>query len=355
MKIGFLVNPVAGMGGRVGLKGTDDVVDEARERGAEPIAGERGRRSLEHLHSLDVEVEIVAAEAAMGGDIVEDTEFTAETVDAGGWLYETSANDTYEAVEDLVEEDVDILLFVGGDGTAVDVADALDDLDSTTPALGVPAGVKVYSEVFAETPEDAAEILASYEETEASEVVDADEDRFRDGEVELSTHGVLHVPVDPRMQATKSQVSADTAGLAEGFAAEADADTTYVLGPGGTTAELKEALGFTGTPLGVDVWRDGDVVARDASAKEILDSLGDRNVVVVSPIGGQGFVLGRGNQQITPEILRRSELQILSSPEKLQKLEGLKVDTGDPEIDEELRGWHRVRVGRYDYTVETVE
>lgn len=355
MKAGVVVNPVAGMGGAVGLKGTDDRVEEARSRGAEPRAGESARRALEALTQADASVEVAAASEDMGEHAAEEAGFSPEVVDAGGRLYGTDAEDTRRAVQELVDRDVDLLLFVGGDGTAADVAAALDQAEAKTPALGVPAGVKIYSAVFAETPEDAGRIAAEYTETEARDVVDVDEEAFRGDDVVLGTTGVLDVPVEPGVQTRKSQADGDVEAAAQGFVDEVEDDVTYVLGPGGTMAMVKRELGVEPTLLGVDVYRDGETVARDASASEVEEELGSRNVVVVSPIGGQGFVLGRGNQQITPEVLKRSELEIVASSEKLRGLEALKVDTGDPELDEELRGHARVRVGRREHEVVPLE
>ncbi len=342
------------MGGAVALKGTDDVVDEARERGAEPRAGERAHRALIAFGDADPEAEVVAASGDMGERAAREAGFTPEVVDAGGEIYTTSAGDTREAVKQLVAMDVDLLLFVGGDGTASDVADALSDAETETPAFGVPAGVKIYSAVFAETPEDAGRVAARYMETEARDVVDVDEEAFRGGQVDLYVRGVLDVPVSADVQPRKSRSQGEAEALARGFIEAVEDDVTYVLGPGGTMAEVKRRLGFEPTHLGVDVWRDGEAVVRDASADEILQHLGERNVVAVSPIGGQGFVFGRGNQQITPEVVRQAELEVLASPEKLRELDGLKVDTGDPALDDELRGWMRVRVGRQDYELVEV-
>jgi predicted polyphosphate/ATP-dependent NAD kinase len=136
--------------------------------------------------------------------------------------------------------------------------------------------------------------------------------------------------------------------LAEGVAAGVREGVTYVLAPGSTLAAVKRALGFEGSPLGVDVWRDGEVLVRDASEAEILDALGEENVVVVSPIGGQGFVFGRGNPQLSPAVIRRCEVQVVASRAKLDDIGVLRVDTDDPELDEALSGWTRVRVGRVE-------
>jgi predicted polyphosphate/ATP-dependent NAD kinase len=241
------------------------------------------------------------------------------------------------------------VLFVGGDGTAADVASVLDAADGgDVPMLGAPAGVKVYSSVFALSPEDAGEVAASFERTERREVMDIDEDDYREGEVHPELRAVAAVPVAENLQSSKQLGGGSVEALAAGVADDVEPGVTYVLGPGSTLGAVKDALGFEGSPLGVDVWRDGEVLVRDASEAEILDHLGEDNVVVVSPIGGQGFVFGRGNPQISPAVIGRCSVEIVASRAKLDDVGELHVDTDDPTLDEELRGWWRVRVGRFE-------
>lgn len=388
MHVGILVNPIAGMGGPVGLKGTDGKVEEARERGAEPRAPERARRALERLAALDPSLEISTVGDPMGeslvraagfdpdvvadpdtpfdeaalqtadsehagdsgtrtdtGEISTDSEYTTIS-EAAYALAETSATDTRRAVDSFLDAGVDLVLFVGGDGTAADVAEALEG--TGTPMLGVPAGVKVYSSVFAVSPEDAASVAVNFERTERREVLDIDEDEYREGAVNPKLRALAHVPVAENLQSSKQLGGGTVESLAEGFARDVENDVTYVLGPGSTLGAIKAELGFEGSPLGVDVWRNGSVLARDASESEILDSLGERNVVVVTPIGGQGFIFGRGNPQLSPTVLRQCDLEIVASRAKLDDIRALRVDTDDPDLNEELRGWVRVRVGAFE-------
>ncbi|WP_348608416.1 ATP-NAD kinase family protein [Halobaculum rarum] len=347
MRIGFLLNPVAGMGGRVGLKGTDGKVAEARARGAEPRAPDRAHRALDALAERAPDAELLAWGDPMGASEVRDAGFDPEVLGtpAGD---ETDADDTVTAVGALREAGVDLVLFVGGDGTATDVAEALEGTD--IPMLGVPAGVKVYSSVFAVSPEDAAYVAATFERTERREVMDIDEDEYREGEVHPELRAVAHVPVAEQLQSGKQIGGGTVESLAIGVADDVRArpKTTWVLGPGSTVGEVKERLGFEGSPIGVDVYRNGDVLALDAAESEILDSLDEDNVIVVTPIGGQGFVFGRGNPQLSPAVIRECDLEIVASRDKLDDLRVLRVDTDDPELDEELRGWVKVRVGRFE-------
>ena len=378
--LGVVVNPIAGMGGRVGLKGTDGKVEEARERGAEPRAPERARKALRSLHRRDPDCTVYAAAGVMGARAARDAGFDPEVVydpadestaaiedpaDA-----ETTAADTRAAVREFLEREVDLVLFVGGDGTAVDVAAALEAVEGDggndgdaaadgsddaerTPMLGVPAGVKIYSSVFAVTPADAGRIAAEFDRVEFREVNDIDEDAYRAGEVRTELKAVVPVPVAPDVQSSKQVSSGSVDSLASGFAREVDPERAYVFGPGSTVGAIEAELGIDPSPLGVDVWRDGEVLARDAAESDILEALGALEegtavTIVVSPIGGQGFVFGRGNHQISPPVIERAdELEVVASETKLDDIDALHVDTDDEAVDEELRGWLRVRTGRF--------
>ena len=373
MDVGIVVNPVAGMGGRVGLKGTDGKVVEAIERGAEPRAPARARRMVDRLAAVAPEASVVAAADPMGESTVREAGFDpVRVVDP----FETDAPASSGAPDPTVTtaahtaavvrafaglegggpsdetpaDPVDLVLFVGGDGTAADVAVALEGTE--VPMLGVPAGVKVYSSVFAVSPEDAAEVAASFSRSERREVMDIDEDAYREGEVNPELRGVAHVPVADDLQSSKQTASGTVESLAEGVAAdvrERDGEgVTFVLGPGSTVGAIKDELGFEPSPIGVDVWRDGEAVVRDATEAEILDALGPESVIVVSPIGGQGFVFGRGNPQISPAVIRRCDLRIVASRAKLDDVRALRVDTDDPDLDADLSGWVRVRVGKFE-------
>lgn len=369
-RIGVVVNPIAGMGGRVGLKGTDGKLEEARKRGAEPRAPDRAIQALESLHRRKPDIEVYAAAGAMGADaaraagydpevvydldpapdgtaaeVGSDDETSADETSAVG---ETDADDTRAAVRELLDRDVDLLLFVGGDGTAVDVAEALDERDAETPMLGVPAGVKIYSSVFGVTPADAGRIAAEFDRVEDREVNDIDEDAYRGGEVRAELRAVVPVPVADEIQSSKQLSSGSVEALARGFAREIDSETTYVFGPGSTVGTIEDELGIDPSPLGVDVWRDGELLARDAAESEILDVLEEPIAIVVSPIGGQGFIFGRGNHQISPAVIARAEeIEVVASTEKLEQIGALRVDTDDEAINESLRGWQRVRTGRF--------
>jgi len=345
--IGFVVNPIAGMGGRVGLKGTDGQVEEARKRGAEKRAPERGEEVLDAIAEESSSVTVLTWGGEMGAKEAERAGVEVQILGEPSGT-ETSSEDTIEAVEAFLEAEVDIVIFVGGDGTAVDVYETIEESGTKTPMLGAPAGVKVYSSVFAVSPAAAGRIAVTFDQTDTREVNDIDESAYREGEVRAELKGVATVPVAEELQASKQILGGDVEGLAEGIAEAANPDTTYILGPGGTLNKIKSAFGIDGSPLGVDVIRDGEVLLKDGSEAEILDVLGEQNEVIVSPIGGQGFIFGRGNDQISPDILRQSEVTIVASADKLDGTDALRVDTGEEELDESLRGWIKVQIGRTD-------
>ncbi|WP_330632415.1 ATP-NAD kinase family protein [Halocatena halophila] len=353
-QIGVVVNPIAGMGGRVGLKGTDGMVERARELGGEPRAPTRARVALESFAQHADSPTFLTAAGSMGASAIDDAiGRPTETTIVHEPTTPTTAADTRATVRAFLAHDVDLVLFVGGDGTAVDVAETITEHDTTVPVLGVPAGVKIYSSVFAVTPRDAGRIGATFERTERREVNDIDEAAYREGTVQSTLKAIVNVPVSDAIQASKQLSGGSLEGLAGGFVDDVRPGTTYLFGPGGTVGTIEDALDIDGAPLGVDLWRatderDGELLVRDGTESELRRSLGERNVIVVSPIGGQGFVFGRGNQQFSPAVIRDCTLEIVASSEKLDSLSALRVDTGDTALDAALSGWQKVRVGRFE-------
>lgn len=344
--IGFVVNPIAGMGGRVGLKGTDGKVDEAIARGATPRAPDRAERTLRALTSANGSIRLLTAGGIMGEDAAQAVGFEPEVVTTV--TEPTNTADTIDAARVFCERQVDLILFVGGDGTAADIAGVLDCVAHPPPMVGAPAGVKMFSSVFAATPEDAGRLAATFDEVEGREVMDIDEEAYREGTVEARLLHVVEVPIGPAIQSGKQLAGGDITSLTAGVIDDIDPETTYVLGAGSTLMSIKRGLGFDGSPLGVDVWKDGEVVALDADEETLLEVVEPPSVAIVSPIGGQGFILGRGNQQLSPAVLEQCDLQVIASRQKLDEIDVLRVDTDDPEFDDELRGWIKVRVDRHE-------
>lgn len=356
MRVGVIVNPIAGMGGRVGLKGTDGKIEAARDRGATPRAPQRAEEALNELARRTDAVTIYAAPGAMGADAArsagfEPVELAVPTQPEQTYPpAETTAADTVAAVDAAVAANVDVLLFVGGDGTAADIAAQLDHRDTETPMLGVPAGVKVYSAVFAVSPAAAGRLIATFDRVADREINDLDETAYRNGEVQTELKAIRPVPVGDHLQGAKQLSNGSVSGIAAGVAASVTPGRRYVLGPGGTLSAIKSELGVAGTPLGVDVWEatddGGRTIVQDATEAEILSAVDGDHVVIVSPIGGQGFIFGRGNDQISPAVLADATVEIVASPDKLDTLDVLRVDLDDADVAESLRGWQRVRTGR---------
>jgi len=383
-RLGLIVNPIAGMGGRVGLKGTDGaIVDAARALGAVPQAGSKAARCLRRLSPVTDRIEILTCPGEMGAAAVEAAGLPGHEViatDPGqptGPERPTGPEHTKEAAREMLRRGVDLLLFAGGDGTARDVAEAVGP---ELPVLGIPAGVKIYSGVFATTPENAGNLAAQFVTAGPSatvreaEVVDVDEEAMRLGRLSASLYGYLRVPVAPQMVAgPKSGSPGDVEALAaaaRGVARAMEPDCLYFVGPGTTTRAVTRHLHLDSTLLGVDAILDGHFVGKDVNEQQLLalldeadsrGSVGSTRVrIIVGVIGGQGYIFGRGNQQIGPHVIRRvgrEDVIVVATAAKLLSLTRgvMLVDTGDPELDRELEGFMRVVVGSHEETVFRVE
>jgi predicted polyphosphate/ATP-dependent NAD kinase len=355
MKIGFLINPVAGMGGRVGLKGTDDLAEEAARLGAEPIAPERALETLRALYAM-LETETpaqplvwVTCSDAMGEDALRAAGF-GEMEIVHQAASPSSAADTVEAASRFLAAGVGLILFCGGDGTARDVAGVMGH---AVPILGIPSGVKMYSGVFGITPERTAQIVAAFLlgrlQAAETDLLDIDEERYRRGEWVARPIGSALTLFEPTLtqtakafvvEASEAQTKSEIADdLRDQIAARAD--TLFLLGPGTTVQAIAERLGIKTTLLGVDAIIGGQLVGRDLSERDILKLL-DHTIsaaLILSPIGAQGFVLGRGNLQLSPAVIRRigtRNIVVVATPAKLCRTPALHFDTGDTALDREL-------------------
>ena len=363
-KLGLIVNPLAGVGGAVGLKGSDGetTVQEALKRGARARAPERAIRALGVLAGFKDRLQIYCYAGDMGETEASDAGFCAERVGEPA-AATTTAADTETAALALMARGVDLILFAGGDGTARNIVNAVG---TRQPVLGVPAGVKMHSGVYAVSPEAAGEIIRMLIEGELvtiveQEVRDIDEDAFRQGVVKAKYYGELLVPEEGRfLQQVKNGgreveelVLAD---IAADLIENMDEETLYIVGPGSTTRALMEEMGLENTLLGVDLVRDQQLLASDVSGPELeaaLDSHSGPVKAVITAIGGQGHIIGRGNQQLTPKVLRRlgrEGLQVIATKTKILELAGrpLLVDSHDVELDRALEGYVRVTTGYRD-------
>ena len=358
--LGVLVNPYAGLGGSVALKGSDGIAtrEEALRRGAIAQAPARMARALSALKEVG-ELRVLTWAGDMGESSCQIAGVACEVV--GQSIMPSSPEDTCHAATALEKAGAALILFAGGDGTARDLVDALG---TRLPVLGVPAGCKMHSAVYAINPEAAGALLAKLAAGELvalqpAEVRDIDEVAFRDGVVRARHYGELQVPAEARyLQQVKCggrEVEDLVVTEAAAWVADSlEADTWYLMGSGSTVAVVMEQLGLENTLLGVDVVYNHEVVRSDASASELLALIGDQPAkAVITVIGGQGHLFGRGNQQFSPALIRRlgkDNIQILATRTKLQTLEGrpLVVDTGDPLLDRALCGLWPVTTGYED-------
>jgi predicted polyphosphate/ATP-dependent NAD kinase len=368
MKMGFIVNPIAGMGGKVGLKGTDEVLEDAIVRGAKPIAPNRAITFLLELKGKiqKKKIKILTCPKSMGEDEVKTATFSAEILPLELGKY-TTANDTKKAVKLMVKEKIDLLVFVGGDGTAKDVFDSIKE-NKEIPVLGVPSGVKMYSGVFAFNPSDAADVILAFIQNQAeiteSEIIDTEESDIRRDILTVKLYGLIKVPFLPIHIQRGKEPSLETldekenqTAIARFIIEEMEPKATYILGPGTTTKCVLDLLGLKKTLLGVDLYKKGEVLL-DVNERVILDEVESwRNTwIILSPIGRQGVLFGRGNLQISSEIIKfvgKEKIIVAATKRKLKNIDSgtLRVDSDDKTVNEMLRGYIKVVTDYREYSV----
>ncbi len=344
--VGFVVNPIAGMGGAAGLKGTDGkiILEKAVALGAKPIAAVRAQVFLEELAPLKQSICLLVGAGDMGETEVKKQGFNCTVV--GERRSQTSSEDTKNIVRIMVESKVDLLVFCGGDGTARDV---LEVVGTKIPVLGVPTGVKMHSAIFAINPKAAACVVFNFLRGELPvrevEVMDVDEQAFREGRLSAELYGYMLSPYEPRLiQVSKlsSPITEDEvrnqAAVAVYVIESMQPEFLYIIGPGTTMRTISDLLDQEKTLLGVDLFVDKKLVQRDVNEEQILQALNDGRLakIVVTLIGGQGFIFGRGNQQISSRVIRQVGLDniiVVATEGKVQGLGSLKVDTGDFVLD----------------------
>ena len=359
-KLGLIINPIAGMGGSVALKGSDgdDIIKEAIARGARPQSSSRALVALSVLQGVknieetaNREIQLITYSAEMGEKVAKRAGFIPTVLGRINSDHSTS-DDTRAAVKALQSYGVDLILFAGGDGTARDICQVVNPGQAV---LGIPCGVKMHSGVYAVNPQSAGELVKKLVSGQLihlnkREVRDLDEDAFRNGVLKAKFYGELLVPEDETyLQAVKSRVHHSEPLALQDIAVEVvenlDEDTLYIVGSGTTTQAIMDELGLEGTLLGVDLVRAGKLIAANVGEKKILAELEKYNgKIIVTVIGGQGHIFGRGNQQISSEVIRKvgkENIIIVATKEKLDSLnkKPLLVDTGDPLLDKVLSGY----------------
>ncbi len=360
--MGLVVNPIAGMGGPIGLKGTDGWArDELERRGAIATSTSRASVALAGLARAGP-AEVLCGAGAMGADAVSRAGMRPHVVQVPAGP-DTTPDDTVAATRAMEAAGCELILFAGGDGTARDVYRAIG---TRTLTLGIPAGVKIHSAAFAINPTTAGDLAAAVvagevTSTSQAEVVDLDEDAYRLGHVSVRLFGYLRVPDRPNaIQGSKVRSIGDEeaiAGIGSTIADRLEPGCRYLIGPGTTAKAVLRAMNLPATLLGVDLVLDGALIGSDLTASEALAATSDAPTrLIVSPIGGQGHVFGRGNQQLSPALIRRigrDGVIVAASPRKLASLRGrpLLLDTGDRALDTQLAGFVRVVTGRDRETV----
>ena len=368
-KLGLLINPVAGMGGSVGLKGTDHMVEEAIRRGAKPRANDRVRQALKELLEIKNELEIVTCPGDMGEDTAKSMGFRTTVLHTGGRrslkdLFDSSRTDTIVLSKAMEEAGVDLLLFAGGDGTARDI---YEGVGTELPALGIPAGVKIHSPVYAKNPQSAGDLAKLWltgkvTKTAEQEVLDIDEELYRQEIINTRLYGYLSVPLEHvftqnRKAPTPLSETASIESIAHEIVEHMEEDTYYLIGAGTTTRGVMQMLGLKNTLIGVDLIRNKELVANDIYGDKILDFIkGKKTKLIVTVTGGQGFLFGRGNQQITPEVIReigKENIIILATTAKIAEFhhQPFLVDTPDEELNKELCGYYRVITAYGEFTM----
>lgn len=365
-RLGLIVNPMAGIGGPVALKGSDgsDIVAEAQNRGAELRAPDRAIRALKVIYA-GVEsgnVALTTYPGPMGEELAKQCGFLPQVI---GDINpeQTTATDTESAATEMSAMGLDMILFVGGDGTARNICNSVP---GDQPVLGIPAGVKMHSGVYAITPEIAGELVCQLVRRELvdirpQEVRDIDEEAFRQGKVKARYYGDLLVPEEGQfMQHVKSGGREVESLVLEDIAAtlieDMEDDCLYIVGPGSTTKGLMDELALNSSLLGVDLIKNGELLALDVTATQIENAILEHNGVakiIITPIGGQGHLLGRGNQQLTPAVIRqvgKDNLIVIATKTKITELNGrsLLVDSNDPQLDRALSGYIPVITGYRD-------
>ncbi|MFX1532901.1 MAG: ATP-NAD kinase family protein [Promethearchaeota archaeon] len=358
-RIGFLVNPIAGMGGKVGLKGTDGQVETAIKLGAMPVASERASDFFQHFSRLipktqHKDIQFITPPGVMGAEVVRKFWINYEVLSMSLGS-PTTARDTQNAAKMLISSNVALIVFVGGDGTSIDI---FREVGKAVPLLGIPSGVKMYGSVFARTPRDATTILQMFlasPNVQEAEIMDIDEAAYRDGRLSADLKGIVLIPFAPEnMQVSKlaspvttNEISAQQ-NIAQYIIDELKPNIYYILGPGGTVQRITELLSLPKTALGVDILKENRIIASDVNEAKILQIIENKSVkIIVTPLGHQGFLFGRGNQQISPQVIQkvgRDNIIVIATKNKLSSLPNrtLYVDTQDEDTDNLLRGYMRV-------------
>lgn len=369
MKLGLIINPIAGMGGKVGLKGTDgpEVLKKARELGAKEESPIKAKSALKLLLPIKDKLEIYTYPGDMGESELREVGFEPTVLGEKKDL--TGPEDTEKAAKEMLDKGIDLLMFAGGDGTARNIFNAVGD---KVPVIGIPAGVKIHSGVYANHPKSAGEVALKYF-TEAikvkeAEVMDIDEDAFREGVVTAKLYGFMMIPyIESLVQNQKTGRIISEEEVLKGIAEsvidemEKEPDTYYIIGSGSTVRPIMDELGLPNTLLGIDIVKNKELLGSDLNEKQIIDIIdGNKAKIIVTVIGGQGYIFGRGNQQLSGEVVKRvgkENVIVVAPKEKLMSLgdKPLLVDTGDEEVNALFNGYMKVVINYSSVQLQKVK
>ena len=382
-KLGLIINPIAGIGGSVALKGSDgeNALSQALALGAQPQANKRAALALSVLLPYQADIEVYTVNGAMGADCASTLGFSTKVVydtaaDSEKNSSSTTPEDTEAAVQALVAEHVDIILFAGGDGTARNVCQQVSNLSSQIPVLGIPAGCKIHSGVYAVTPKAAGRVIELMVNNQlvslmTADVMDIDESLVRQGIVKAKRFGEMTIPSELRyIQAVKSGGKESDELVLQDIAADVIDnmdDEIFIIGSGSTTEFIMTELALDNTLLGVDIIQHQAVLFHDITEAKLWQFLTEQQQknpqqaikLVITLIGGQGHIIGRGNQQLSPRILRligKENIIIVATKTKLLALneKPLIVDSGDEALDQELSGFMPITTGYHDQVLYPV-
>ncbi len=366
-KLGFIINPIAGIGGSVALKGSDGVAEQAFALGAQAQANARAKIALEILLPYKNQLVIYTANNFMGENCARELGFDVITVYCSS-MAKTSAQDTENTVQALLTESLDLLLFAGGDGTARDICHMVG---ADFPVLGIPAGCKIHSGVYAITPKAAGRVIEQMLQgllvsLMSADVMDIDEALFRQGIVKAKRYGEMQIPSELRfVQAVKSGGKESDELVLQDIAAhviDQMEDEYFIMGSGSTVAFVMEELSLPNSLLGVDIIHQRSAMAHDVTEQDLwslVQTQGGNLKLIITLIGGQGHIFGRGNQQLSPRIIKaigKENIIVIATKRKLLALASrpLIVDTGDSDLDQLLVGYITVTTGYNDQVLYPV-
>ncbi len=354
-KIGLIINPIAGLGGTVGLKGTDNIYEEAIALGAKPKAIDKTMKVLKKIDINKIDV-FYTASGEMGEELLKKINVNYECTYQ--YKNKSSRYDTTECAKSFLEKDIDLLIFVGGDGTARDIYNAVGE---DIAVIGIPAGVKMQSSVFAKNVLKASNLINEFLNNKIylrkREVIDLDEEMYRKGEIQSKLYGYLSVPYNKQLlQNKKSRTLANEVNnqiqIAHDVCDNMDEKVLYIIGPGSTTKAIMDVLNLKNTLIGVDLISNKRIVKNDVTKNEIINTISNYNkvIIIITPIGGQGYIFGRGNQQISSTIIMKvgkENIFIVATKSKIAGLENqmLLIDTGCEKTDKYIKGYYKVITG----------